>query len=205
MSNRKVWDFWSPYYKKLWVQKVSLKPTRDEILKKIKGLNNQLSVLDIGCGVGELISDIHKIYKTGRFVGLDYSQKMIEEASGLSLDATWICEDIHVFDEKKREYAFDLITCTHSFPYYNDQVLVLKKMNYMLKDNGKAYMAFASSNSFYDSLCMFFVKFTTGKAKYPSVNDFKKMCDGIFQVREVIKIKEKIFMPSIYVFELEKR
>jgi methyltransferase type 12 len=46
---KSIWDFWANYYNKLWVQKYSLKPSRDkviDIIKKTKIKNGDL--LDMG-------------------------------------------------------------------------------------------------------------------------------------------------------------
>jgi methyltransferase type 12 len=57
---KSIWDFWANYYNKLWVQKYSLKPSRDkviDIIKKTKIKNGDL--LDMGCGTGQLLEDIY--------------------------------------------------------------------------------------------------------------------------------------------------
>lgn len=204
MSNRKIWDFWSKYYKKLWVQKVSLKPTRDVIVNCVSNRANARSLLDLGCGIGELIGDIKDNVDIQDLVGLDYSKKMIEVAQKSEAGVQWICEDIDSFDVGPFLEKYDIITCTHSFPYYKDQKAILEKMHKMLKKHGRAYVGFASSNSIYDCLCMFFVKLTTGTAKYPSVSNFEAMCQPNFKVVRKERVKVAFFMPSIYVFELEK-
>ena len=55
MSNQKIWNFWAPRYKELWVQKVSLKPTRVKVLEVMSKLypSKELNCyMDVGCGVG---------------------------------------------------------------------------------------------------------------------------------------------------------
>ncbi|MBI9011005.1 MAG: class I SAM-dependent methyltransferase [Clostridiales bacterium] len=203
MSSQKVWNFWAPRYKNLWVQKVSLKPTRTQVLNLMeKTVPNQNigSYIDVGCGVGELIEQIESKFETEYSYGLDYSQGMIDIASKLNLKTQWLCEDIHEFETKGK---MDFVLCTHSFPYYKDQKYVLNKLSGMLKTDGKLLIAFASKNSFYDILCMAVVKLTTGKATYPSVSQFIELASDDFNHLSTTRIKEKWYMPSIYLFEME--
>lgn len=205
MSNKTVWNFWAPRYKNLWVQKVSLKPTRIKVLDLIeksfpdKTIN---SYIDIGCGIGELIDEIESIYETENSYGVDYSQGMIDIASRTNLKTQWQCEDIGDF---VTDVKMDLVVCTHSFPYYKDQKMVLNKMSRMLKKNGKLLIAFASKNSFYDRVCMMFVKLTTGRASYPSVHKFLELSFDDLNHISTTRIKEKWYMPSIYLFEMETK
>lgn len=203
MSNEKVWNFWAPRYKNLWVQKVSLKPTRVKVIDLInKIFPNKIidSYIDIGCGVGELIEQIESDFVTEKSYGLDYSAGMIEIASKLNLKTQWQCEDIHLFET---DHKMDLILCTHSFPYYKDQHYVLNKLSKMLKAEGKLLIGFASKNSFYDALCMAVVKLTTGTASYPSVTQFIALASEDFKHLSTTRIKERWYMPSIYLFEME--
>ncbi|MBF4694686.1 class I SAM-dependent methyltransferase [Fusibacter ferrireducens] len=205
MSNQKVWNFWAPRYKKLWVQKVSLKPTRMKVLDLMeKSFNDKVigSYIDIGCGVGELIEQIESNFITEHSYGLDYSKTMIEVASKLDLKTKWYCEDVHAFETENR---VDLVLCTHSFPYYKDQKYVLSKFRTLLKSDGKLLIAFASKNSFYDALCLAGVKFTTGQAIYPSVSAFIELASEAFNPLSTTRIKAKWYMPSIYLFEMEPK
>lgn len=75
-----IWDFWADKYDRLWVQKYSLKPTRDHIVKALSDYKNneELKVLDLGCGPGELIRDLGREFVTIDITGIDFSEKMIE-------------------------------------------------------------------------------------------------------------------------------
>lgn len=202
MSHQKIWNFWASRYKRLWVQTVSLGPTRKAVISKIEErFNGSIGAyLDVGCGVGELVEAIELNFQTKESLGLDYAPKMIEYASRLKTKTHWYCEDISLFELNK---PVDLIVCTHSFPYYKNQEVILKKFHSMIKKEGRLLIAFASKNSFYDKLCMAIVKLTTGKAKYPSIKAFKDMTKGEFRMLSTMRIKEKWYMPSIVLFEME--
>ncbi len=49
------------------------------------------------------------------------------------------------------------------------------------------------------------VKLTTGTAKYPSVTKFIELASDDFTHKSTIRIKEKWYMPSIYMFEMEPK
>lgn len=203
MSSKKIWDFWAKRYENLWVQKYSLGPTRREIIKYlIRGLNKgrEYKILDIGCGTGQLLRDMKKNLDghSIKLYGIDFSEEMIEE--GKKRDGSINFSILNVNSLGTMEERFDVITCTHSFPYYENQKEVLSDMRKLLKKDGCLFLAQASQNNLYDSFAMFFVKFTTGKAKYPSVKEISKLAEGIFVCEELIKIKEKFYMPSIYFF-----
>lgn len=208
MSSKFLWDFWSKYYDKLWVQKYSLKPTRRCVLDMINRNTNSrsgLKLLDVGCGIGELLRDLRSC-SNERFeslFGVDYSKSMIERAIKMGDGIGYECMDSsHV---KNRFSGLDIIVCTHSFPYYEDQREALAGFHSCLKEGGDLMLAQASENSIYDKLALFFVKFTTGKASYPSSKKIHSLSDGIFEVKEEILIRERFFMPSIILFHLVKK
>ena len=206
MSKHKVWDFWSKYYEGLWVQKVSLEPTRREVLRFLKATlkrEKKYSILDVGCGTGQLLRELHEAFFEYdlELSGIDFSGEMIERAK--RLNGQIVFQQLDVMEIKTLNPQYDLIICTHSFPYYEDQAFVIKNLRGLLKSGGHLLLAQASQNNAYDALTMFFVKFTTGKAKYPSVIEVLAMTKKLFQCENVIKIKERFYMPSIYFFILK--
>src|SRR5660397_238177 len=75
-----IWNFWAKRYDRLWVQKYSLRPTRNCILKAIEQDNKEdenLKVLDLGCGPGQLINILEKKYNNFKITGIDFSEEMI--------------------------------------------------------------------------------------------------------------------------------
>lgn len=206
MSNIKVWDFWADKYERLWVQKYSLTPTRRAIIKEIKSILNidkSYNILDMGCGIGQLITDMKSEFKDYniKYTGVDLSGEMIKLAKSKDSETTYIVSSI---DDFFAEEKFDIIICTHSFPYYQDKIASLKKFHTMLKSSGTLLLAQASANTVYDHIAMFFVKFTTGSAIYPSIKDIRKITKDILILLKIHKIKEKWYMPTICLFLLNK-
>lgn len=206
MSGSKVWDFWAGKYDKLWVQKYSLSPTRRNILIELKKLlepNKTYRILDMGCGIGQLIIDMKHQFNDFNieYVGVDLSSKMIEIAKKEDEGTLYINKGIEDFTS---DNSFDIIICTHSFPYYKDKKKSIEKFNSLLNKKGYLILAQASANTLYDHVAMFFVKFSTGSAKYLSINSIKKLISGSFKCKELVEIKEKYYMPTICLFLLEK-
>lgn len=204
MHNNGIWDFWADRYEKLWVQKYSLSPTRRRIVKRLKKIidnkDTKYSILDSGCGTGQLLRDIQGEFEgcNIELAGIDFSSGMIAEAMKKSENINYKISDIEELTGNKESY--DIIVCSHSFPYYKDKKEVVGKFSGMLRDEGCLIMAQASQNNLYDSIVMPFVKLTTSKAVYPKVRDVVKMLEPHFDGIELVRIKERFYMPSIYMF-----
>lgn len=207
MGGIKIWDYWADKYERLWVQKYSLSPTRRDIIKEIKKLikpEEFYNILDMGCGTGQLIREMQKEFKgfNVKYTGVDISSKMIEMAKSKDDNSNYINCSVDDFSVENR--SFDIVVCSHSFPYYPDKERAFGKFYSLLKDQGHLFLAQASANTVYDNIAMFFVKFTTSSAKYLSIKKVKDLAENRFGVLKIQRIKEKFYMPSICLFVLKK-
>lgn len=199
-----IWNFWAERYDRLWVQRYSLKPTRNYILKALSEMktNDIIRVLDLGCGPGQLIEEMSEKFSNLEITGIDFSDRMLEVSKSKNPQARHIKMDA---DELyKLRDTFNVIICTHSLPYYKEPEIVMKELCRLLKDSGRVFMGFASGDSFYDKFILSFVKLTTGPANYPSDKNFRGLVSSYFQVEKLNIIKEKCFMPRIAVYTLKK-
>ncbi len=199
----KIWDFWAKHYHKLWVQKYSLRPTRNKVKRLIEEfeIREEIKLLDIGCGAGELLYEIKDMNNIKRY-GLDFSEKMIEISKEKNPAVTHYHLDVselNTIDE-----VFDMITCTHSLPYYSSKREAIKQMYELLKDEARAIFAFASGDTLIDKLILLFVKLTTGPASYPSDKEFKNLIVDYFEIEKRDVIKLRFYMPTIAVYSLRK-
>ena len=208
MNKQAIWDFWAKRYDRLWVQKYSLEPTRREILlflkEKLKADKNY-KILDVGCGTGQLLRELKARYPKSKLElrGIDFSKEMIQNATEKDNNISY--QQIDVRNISNIDERFDFVLCTHSFPYYENQSMAISQFADSLNAGGYLLLAQASQNTLYDQLVLSLVKLTTGKANYPSVNSILEMTETSFECETIIKIKERFFMPSIYLFILVKR
>lgn len=197
-----VWDKLSDKYDNLWVQKYSLTPSRKKIFSLINTQNEKFSLLDVGCGTGQLLCEIKEQHPKSHLFGFDKSQSMIEVAKSKNADIAFCCSAAENFYTDNK---FDFITCSHSLPYYPDKSLVLQKLSHFLKDDGKAIFIQASINSGYDKFVMSIIEKTAEKAEYLSIKDFCGLAENYFVIKDTFTIKEKWYMPSICGFVLGKK
>lgn len=207
MPSMNIWNHWASRYERLWAQKVSLGPTRGAVLAAIDGEikpGKEYQMLDMGCGTGQLIRDVYALLPGSRifFTGVDQSQEMLDLAAGRDPRGLYIRE----YSEEYRESAdrFDVIVCTHSFPYYQDQRKVLDNFNYMLKPGGLLLLAHVTPKNIYDQLVMLLVKLTTSPACYTTMVQMQLLLEGLFEVEKSVTVKEKFYMPEIRLFSCRK-
>ena len=97
-----------------------------------------------------------------------------------------------------RDNQFTFLTCCHSLPYYSDILKALKEFKRVIKPKGIIFLIQASENTVYDRIVMKLVKFTTGKAVYPSKVQIKEFAQkaGLIVVEQKA-LESRFFMPSI--------
>lgn len=106
-----------------------------EKLIELLAIKSDDSVLDIGCGTGNLTRKIRAITE-GRVVGIDSAEGMINRAKNENQDL-----DIHfeVSDVEALEYAntFDIVFCNSVFQWFKSPDKSLKKLYNALNFGGK--------------------------------------------------------------------
>lgn len=204
----KVWNRLSAKYDKLWVQKYSLNPTRRKVTEIIKSIDKEtsFSILDVGCGTGQFLNEIKTLYPEAITYGIDYSQGMLGEAIKKNKHTYFLKGDIcsSLPENFINQNSIDIVTCMHSFPYYNDKVRALKNIRAFLKPSGYAIFVSASINNVYDKFVMWFIEKTASDAVYLSKKDMRKLLKEEFNIVDEFVIKERIFMPTIWGFVVKK-
>jgi len=200
-----VWEKLAHKYNNLWVQKYSLGPTRREVksivLPRLSD-NPEAKVLEIGCGTGQLIKEIGETQKNVSYLGIDVAENMVEIAKE-SNNGPRMEFRVCPVEEFSSEEKYDIIFCTHAFPYFPDKPAVIKKMADLCKTDGEIIIANSSTNTPKDFLINFFLKATTSEAKYLSVKQMKRLfAEAGLTVKEVRVIREKWYMPTIALFHV---
>ncbi|MBE6049089.1 MAG: class I SAM-dependent methyltransferase [Clostridium sp.] len=104
------------------------------LMDKIKDENFK-TVLDVGCGTGNMLNMIINKYNDVEAYGIDISDKMLLKAKEKLGDRAYLTlgdsENLPYKDDK-----FDLIMCNDSFHHYPNPVNVLKEFHRVLKSGG---------------------------------------------------------------------
>lgn len=205
--NYNVWEKLAHKYNRLWVQKYSLGPTRREVEKIVLPLiknNPKIKILEIGCGTGQLIKELSVKNENISYFGIDVADNMISIAKKENKGKNIKFETIPIEKYKTKE-TFDLIICTHAFPYFPKKEQVMKQISGLCSKGAKVIIANASNNNLKDKIITFLLKATTSKAEYLSIKDMKKLfASALLKCIDVKIIKEKKYMPTIALFYLEK-
>lgn len=201
-----VWNFWANYYDKLWVQHISLAPTRALVTANIGNLlleKERLVILDMGCGTGQQYGEIFSEFGPNHFqyLGVDLSPLMIAKAIEKYPEADFQTTDVADFRSATK---FDVIICSHSFPYYNDARKTLAMLAGLLTPGGTLLLSQACMNSLFDKIVLTGVGLTTGHANYRSILDMQGLGADLFQTLATTRISHRFFMPSLYLFRWQR-
>ena len=202
-----VWEKLAHKYNNLWVQKYSLGPTRREVKKIVLPLlekNNELKILDIGCGTGQLIKEISDQHKNVNYLGIDVAENMIDVAkkNNKGKNVKFKTSSIESFESNDK---YDIIICTHAFPYFPNKQDMIRKMAGLCNKKGQVIIVNSSTNSLKDLIINFFLKATTSKAKYLSIDEMKKLFKSAkLKVKKIEVIRERFYMPTIALFHTER-
>lgn len=206
--NYQKWEKLACKYNRLWVQKYSLGPTRREVLQivlpKLEA-DPSLKLFEAGCGTGQLIREIAGQYPQVDYLGIDAARNMIgiaaKSAKGPKIRFRLCPIECFAGTEK-----YDMILCTHAFPYFPDQEAALRKFAGLCNPGASVIIVNASTNSLKDLLINFFLKATTSKARYRSVREMKSLFQKTgFRLKNLQVIRERFYMPTIALFYLEKQ
>ncbi|KAK4684004.1 hypothetical protein P7C73_g6201, partial [Tremellales sp. Uapishka_1] len=103
------------------------------------------SILDLGCGTGELTRQIKALVGAGEVWGVDSSQDMLDHAASIDKDITYICADIQKPEALPASLAhkFDKIFSCATFHWCKTSPGgVLESIKYLLKPGGKVVFEF---------------------------------------------------------------
>lgn len=106
-------------------------------LKQLSGGDN---VLDIGCGNGRLLTGIKTPID---YTGVDFSEKLLDEAKKLHPNKRFILGDITDKDTWEKLGKYDATFCIatlHHIPTKKEQIFVLRQIGSHLKSDGFVYI-----------------------------------------------------------------
>jgi 2-polyprenyl-3-methyl-5-hydroxy-6-metoxy-1,4-benzoquinol methylase len=104
-----------------------------DVLSRNLLLKESLNIIEVGSGLGYLTyALIHDGYRT---VGLDISQKAVDEASN-AFGEHYICADVFEYSLQNKE-AYDVVILTEVIEHVNEPVMFLESLMTMLKKGGQ--------------------------------------------------------------------
>ena len=201
MPGQWIWDFWAPHYNGLWAQYFVLSRCRALVRQRMAETTPDFSrLLDAGCGVGELLSELSDIYPKSEFHGFDPSERMIAEAQDKH-PGERIHHRVGTLDDQK-EGAFDVITMCNAFPYVEDHFKGARHIRELLKPGGRVFIVQANTEGLWDKLGLAIVKTTTSRAIYHSAAQLEDIFSAAgFQADGVRRVDTWRILPSIQLCE----
>ncbi len=197
-----IWDFWAPRYDRLWVQRLSLGPSRRQVLTRIEqAAPGARRFLDLGCGIGQLAHEIVERRAAAEVLGVDPSEAMIARANSEYAHPRirYLTGGIEVVPTGQ---LFDLITSTHSFPYLADGATAMARIRDLLVPGGRVLIVQANTETLWDGLVLRFVALTTTAANYRSAKKLTElMSQAGLRPSHLESIATAAFMPSIQLVE----
>ena len=150
MKKNKILKYWN-----LRAKKKLLKCTNDLNLENneidifLSLIKKKSTVLDIGCGDGELLRKLKKKNRC-KCYGVDFSQNLIQEAKKKSKDIKYFCLDMNkIKDQLKLKNKFDYIITKRSIQNltsWNDQKNFLNQLKFFSKSNTQILLMESSDN-----------------------------------------------------------
>ncbi len=131
-------QFYQTFGREFSATRRRLQPGVERLLPRL--IENE-TILDLGCGNGELARRLARRGFLGRYLGLDFSLALLEESGGLPVNFTFAEADLTSpgWDAALEAAAWPLVTCfatLHHIPGNDLRRALLAKVRRLLKDGG---------------------------------------------------------------------
>lgn len=138
-----LFDRWSATYDRPGLQLFTYRPIHDAVLAQIDALEPS-TVVDLGCGTGQLTRRLTRRFPDANIVGVDLSDGMLTEAAGRLRQEGGDDRPLVRADALQLPFAassVDLVVCTESFHWYLDQAGALTELARVLNPGGRLLIA----------------------------------------------------------------
>jgi ubiquinone/menaquinone biosynthesis C-methylase UbiE len=130
-----LFDRWSATYDRPQLQNATYRPLHNAVLARLADAT-PATVLDLGCGTGQLTARLVERFPDANVCGLDYSMGMLREAQcRLGGRAALLRCDAQALPLASQ--SMDLVVCTESFHWYPDQESALAGIARVLRPGGQ--------------------------------------------------------------------
>lgn len=201
-AGRTIWDYWAPRYDRLYVQRVSLGPSRALVHAHIDEVSPAARrFLDLGCGIGQFARELAERHAEAEVVGLDPTHGMIERARrDFAHPRVRYLEGS--IEAAPADGGFDVVTCMHAFPYIPDPAAAAARFKSLLRPGGRVIIIQANAHSGFDRFILWFVERTTTPARYRSTAELAAiLATGGLRPGVVRPLPRRMFVPSIHLVE----
>ena len=101
----------------------------------LESIDNLANIVDIGCGVGDLLAEVRKHKPNASFYGLDFSQKAVEAAAAAFPDG---CFMQYVIDQSLpyASASFDVVLCTDVLEHLERPKLIAAELVRICRPGG---------------------------------------------------------------------
>ena len=141
-----MFDVWSASYDRPGLQQTTYRPIHDAMLDRLGEIDlTDGVVLDLGCGTGQMTRRLAERFPSATVLGLDLSRGMIERAAtavddaGDPVHAAFAIADAAGLPLPSA--SVDLVVCSESFHWYDDQPGALAELFDVLRPGGRLMIA----------------------------------------------------------------
>ncbi len=142
-------DRWSTTYDEAGLQALTYRPVHDAILGRLRSLEPAV-VVDLGCGTGQLTNRLIERFPGAVIVGVDLSPGMLT-AAATRLDRSEAPHTGLVRADAQRvpirPGSVDVVVCTESFHWYDDQRESLRGLAEAIRPGGRLLIASIATTS----------------------------------------------------------
>ena len=142
---RGFFDAWARVYDVPLVQWATYRPVHDAVLGALRG-HAPTSVLDLGCGTGQLLQRLADELSVRHLVGCDFSAGMLahagERLAGAHRSPALVRGD--ALRLPFRDGAFDAVVSTEAFHWFPDQDAAIAEIGRVLVRGGVLLLAFVN-------------------------------------------------------------
>jgi ubiquinone/menaquinone biosynthesis C-methylase UbiE len=150
---RRFFDVWSYVYDFPMLQRLTYRPVHDAVLRALRRRAPE-SVLDLGCGTGQLLGRIAGELSPDRLAGCDYSSGMLAHAAERFRDPAALpirhggtAPALVRGDALRLPFAagaFDAVVSTEAFHWFPDQDAALAEITRVLRRDGTLLLGFVN-------------------------------------------------------------
>jgi ubiquinone/menaquinone biosynthesis C-methylase UbiE len=147
--SRGFFDAWSTFYDFPLLQRATYRPVHNAILRTLGP--DPRTILDVGCGTGQLAARLAERRDTTRLVGIDFSAGMLAHAAerlraarpnGAAAAVDFVRGDATRLP--LRNGSFDAIVSSEAFHWFPDQDAALRECFRVLVPGGRLILVFVN-------------------------------------------------------------